>query len=257
MGPSGRGLRPRRVPALVYSHAMATAAIPVKSRGLAQILAWRRVRFVLIVCALFGVLLNIGNQAPAIIVFARVIIVGMAILFMFGLFEQWPQRLWRPFSRWGWQLIGIVIVIPFAALFAYWITTGGDPQLDTNKLRHDGLRAAVHDGVAVRAVDCGRRGDSSTRSFRARPGAGVRAGEERAGAQVAGHAVATAAGAGRAALPVQHARERAGAGRRGLAAGVERAQESDRVSARSGAAHAGRSGPHSVRSSTWCVRTWS
>jgi two-component sensor histidine kinase len=117
---------------------MATAAIPVKFRGLAQILAWRRVRFVLIVCALFGVLLNIGNQAPAIIVFLRVIIVGMAILFMFGLFEQWPQRLWRPFSRWGWQLIGIVVVIPFAALFAYWVTTGGDPQLDTNKLRMTG-----------------------------------------------------------------------------------------------------------------------
>ena len=138
MGPWRRGLGPRRVRALVYSHAMATAAIPVKSRGLAHIMAWRRVRFVLIVCFLFGVLLNIGNQAPAIIVFARVIIVGMAILFMFGLFEQWPQRLWRPFSRWGWQLIGIVVVIPFAALLAYWITTGGDPQLDTNKLRMTG-----------------------------------------------------------------------------------------------------------------------
>jgi hypothetical protein len=49
---------------LVYSHAIATAAIPGKSRGLAHILAWRRVRFVLIVCALFGVLLNFGNQAP-------------------------------------------------------------------------------------------------------------------------------------------------------------------------------------------------
>jgi two-component sensor histidine kinase len=138
MGALSGGSEPRRHLALVYSHAMATAAIPVKSRGLAQILAWRRVRFVLIVCLLFGVLLNIGNQAPAIIVFARVIIVGMAILFMFGLFEQWPQRLWRPFSRWGWQLLGIVVVIPFAALLAYWITTGGDPQLDTNKLRQTG-----------------------------------------------------------------------------------------------------------------------
>jgi len=118
---------------------MATAAFPVKSRGLAQILAWRRVRFVLFVSSMFGVILNIGNQAPFFIVLARALIVGMAILFMFGWFEQWPQRLWRPFSRWGWQLLGVIMVIPFAGFFAYWITTGGHPQFDTNRLRVTGL----------------------------------------------------------------------------------------------------------------------
>ena len=128
-----------RVRPLVYSHAMATAAIPMKARGLAQILAWRRVRFVLIVSTMFGLMLSIGSQALTVIVLARAIIVGMAILFMFGLLEQWPRQLWRPFSRWGWQLIGIVVVIPFAAFFAYWITTGGDPQLDGNKLRQMGF----------------------------------------------------------------------------------------------------------------------
>lgn len=127
-----------RVQALVYSHVMATAAIPVRARGLAHILAWRRVRFVLIVSTMFGLMLSIGSQALTVIVLARAIIVGMAILFMFGLFEQWPRQLWRPFSRWGWQLIGIIAVIPFAALFAYWITTGGHPQLDTDKLRQMG-----------------------------------------------------------------------------------------------------------------------
>jgi len=138
MDACARGSGREPLQALVYSRLMTTAAIPVKSRGLALILAWRRVRFVLIVSLMFGVLLNIGNQAPAVIVFARAIIVGMAILFMFGLFEQWPKNLWRPFSRWGWQLLGIVIVIPFAAAFAYWITTGGDPELGTNKLRQTG-----------------------------------------------------------------------------------------------------------------------
>ena len=138
MAAAGRAPGREPLEALVYSRLMATAAIPVKPRGLALILAWRRVRFVLIVSLMFGVLLNIGNQAPAVIVFARAIIVGMAILFMFGLFEQWPKSLWRPFSRWGWQLLGIVIVIPFAAAFAYWITTGGDPELGSNKLRQTG-----------------------------------------------------------------------------------------------------------------------
>jgi Histidine kinase len=123
---------------LVYSHPMATAAIPLKAHGLARILAWRRVRFVLIVSSMFGLMLGIGSQALMIIVLARAIMVGLAILFMFGLFEQWPRTPWRPFSRWGWQLIGIVVVIPFAAFFAYWITTGGDPQLDDNRLRQMG-----------------------------------------------------------------------------------------------------------------------
>jgi two-component sensor histidine kinase len=132
-GGSCEGLR-----ALVYSHAMATAAIPLKRRGLALIFAWRRVRFTLIVATMFGLILSIGSQALTIIVLARAIIVGMAILFMFGLFEQRPQRLWRWLSRWGLQLIGIVAVIPFAAFFAYWITTGGDPELDTDKLRQMG-----------------------------------------------------------------------------------------------------------------------
>jgi signal transduction histidine kinase len=138
MGARDRAAGRQRAEPLVYSHPMATAAHVLKPTGLARIFAWRRVRFVLIVCVLFGVLLNIGNQAPAIIVFLRAIMMGMALLFMFGLFEQWPKTLWRPFSRWGWQLLGIVIVIPFAAAFAYWITTGGHPELGTNKLRQTG-----------------------------------------------------------------------------------------------------------------------
>ena len=128
----------QRAESLVYSPPMATAAHVLKPTGLARIFGWRRVRFVLLVCLLFGTLLNIGNQAPAIIVFLRASMMGMALLFMFGWFEQWPKTLWRPFSRWGWQLLGIVIVIPFVAAFAYWITTGGDPELGTNKLRQAG-----------------------------------------------------------------------------------------------------------------------
>ena len=138
----GRRRRPpgrERVGTLVYSHAMAIAAPAVKPTGLARIFAWRRVRFTLGVALLFGLMLNIGNQAPFLVVMLRAAIVAMSILFMFGFFEQRPRRLWPPFSRWGWQLLGVVIVIPFATFFAYWITTGGDPQLDTNRLRQVGF----------------------------------------------------------------------------------------------------------------------
>jgi two-component sensor histidine kinase len=117
---------------------MAIAAPAAKPHGLALIFSWRRVRFTLGVCTLFGVLLGLGSQAAMIIVIARTMIVGMAILLMFGLFEQRPKRLPNWLGRWALQLLGIVVVIPFAAALAYWVTTGGDPQLDTNKLRQAG-----------------------------------------------------------------------------------------------------------------------
>jgi signal transduction histidine kinase len=117
---------------------MVIAAPAVKPRGFALIFSWRRVRFVLGVCTLFGVLLGLGSQTAMIIVIARTMLVGMAILLMFGLFEQRPKRLPGWLGRWALQLLGIVIVIPFAAALAYWVTTGGNPELGTNKLRQAG-----------------------------------------------------------------------------------------------------------------------
>jgi two-component sensor histidine kinase len=134
----GTGLVAKPASALVYSRAMAIAAPAVKLQGLALIFSWRRVRFVLGVCTLFGVLLGLGSQTAMIIVIARTMLVGMAILLMFGLFEQRPRRLPSWLGRWALQLLGVVIVIPLAAALAYWVTTGGNPELGTNKLRQAG-----------------------------------------------------------------------------------------------------------------------
>jgi two-component sensor histidine kinase len=121
---------------------MAIAVPAVKLQGLARIFAWRRVRFTLGIALLFGVMLKVfgGNQSPFYIVLMRAAIVAMSILFVFGALERWPRRFGRPFSRWGWQLLGVVIVIPFAAFLAYWITTAGSPQLGTNELRMAGYK---------------------------------------------------------------------------------------------------------------------
>lgn len=133
-GRGGAGGR-ERARTLVYSRAMVIAAPAIKPRGLALIFAWRRVRFVLGLCTLFGLLFGLTSKTAMIIWIARTMIMGMMILLMFGLFEQWPRQLPKWLSHWGLQLLGVVVVIPFAAFIAYWITTGGDPQLDTDKLR--------------------------------------------------------------------------------------------------------------------------
>ena len=102
-----------------------SALSSAKPRGLAAILGWRRVRFTLIVSTVLGLLLSIASETPTIIWIFRAVLVGLIALLAFGLLEQWPDRLPKRLARWVLQLIGIVVVIPFAALLAYWMTTGG------------------------------------------------------------------------------------------------------------------------------------
>src|SRR5918999_3062366 len=121
--------------AFVYSHAMAIAAPTAKPHGLALALGWRRVRFTLITSTIFGLLLSAGSVTPTPIVVARAWIVGFAVLLVFGFFEQRPRQLRKWLARWVLQLVAVVAVVPFAALFAYWATTGGDPDLKDNPKR--------------------------------------------------------------------------------------------------------------------------
>src|SRR5262245_47780936 len=81
--PSDR-LGARRLEPLVYSHAMATASATVKPHGRSRLLSWGRVRFTLGISALFGLLLSVGNETATIIVIARAMFVGFAVMLAFG-----------------------------------------------------------------------------------------------------------------------------------------------------------------------------
>jgi signal transduction histidine kinase len=102
-------------------------------------LGWRRVLFTVCASLLVGALGTIGNSSPAAIVLGRYVLVGLLAMLAFGLFERWPARPpgWLP--RWGLQLAGVVIAVPIGAFIAYWITTGGHPDLVHNKLRAVGF----------------------------------------------------------------------------------------------------------------------
>ena len=141
------GVRRRKTPALVYSRAMALAAASHEPHGLALILAWRRVRFTLAVSAPFGFLLGLLSETAMLIVVARAMTVWLAAMLAFGLFEQWPKRLPRWLARAPLQLIGIAVVIPFAALLAYYATTGGNPQIVQDESRAMGYAMLTFTGV--------------------------------------------------------------------------------------------------------------
>lgn len=99
-----------------------------KRHGLALAFAPERLEFVLRASAIFGVLLWLLSEAPFWMVMARAFTVGAGALAMFGLFEQWPAKLPSWLERWVLQLIGVFFSVPFSGLFAYWYTTGGNPD---------------------------------------------------------------------------------------------------------------------------------
>lgn len=89
--------------------------------------SWRRLRVVGTTCLLLSFLMMWTWQASYAVLIGRWLFIGFACLSMFGLFERWPRRLPGWIARWALQVIGVVIVIPFAAWMAYVITTQGDP----------------------------------------------------------------------------------------------------------------------------------
>ena len=95
-----------------------------RSPELSAIFARSRLRFTVAVSAAFGLLLSLHNKVSLIPGLARAILLGLVVLWIFGLFERWPRRLPKWLARTALQLIGIVIVIPVASAIIY-VFTGG------------------------------------------------------------------------------------------------------------------------------------
>jgi len=96
---------------------------------------------------MFGFFLSLHSETATLVVVARAMLVGLAAMLAFGLFEQWPRRLPKWLARSALQLIGIVAAVPIAALLAYWVTTGGDPQLAEDEKRAIGYGMLTFTGV--------------------------------------------------------------------------------------------------------------
>ncbi|MBC3805869.1 histidine kinase [Undibacterium seohonense] len=87
---------------------------------------WRRVRVVLLVSLILSIMMKFTWAAWWITIFTRLALIGMVQLTVFGVFERWPKRLPRWVARWVLQVAAVAIVVPFAAVLAYILTTLGD-----------------------------------------------------------------------------------------------------------------------------------
>ena len=114
------------------------ATAPIRKPIPAAIFSRSRVRFTLAVSGAFGLLLSLHNKVGFVPAIARAMLLGLAVLLVFGLFERWPRRLPKWLARSALQLVGIVIVIPIAAALAY-AFTGGPPPGSGKAVGLDGL----------------------------------------------------------------------------------------------------------------------
>ena len=126
---------------------MFTAAAPNKPRGLALALDWRRVVYTLAMASVIGLLNSVPSQSPLVLVMGRTWLVALLGLAAFSVLEQWPAKPPRWLARWVLQLLGVVVMMPLGALFAYWITTGGNFEFLHNKLRINGMMILTFTGM--------------------------------------------------------------------------------------------------------------
>jgi hypothetical protein len=118
-----------------------------RPHGAAHVLSWRRLRFTLLAALPFGLLFGVASTTPTAVWIMRTMIVGLLALLAFGWFEQAPVRLPAWLARWVLQLLAVVVAVPIGAWLAYWLTTGGDPQLWANRLRLTGFLELCFTGI--------------------------------------------------------------------------------------------------------------
>jgi two-component sensor histidine kinase len=113
-----------------------TALSRTPAFALAKILHWRRVRFTLLAALPFALMITLSSTTAWYWWVLRGWTVALAALLVFGMLETWPTKLPPWMARWVLQLLGMVIVIPFAAYAAFWWTTGEFYFIDGERRRN-------------------------------------------------------------------------------------------------------------------------
>lgn len=106
-----------------YSPVMSTATLTERSRGLALAFNPGRIRFTLIVSGLFGLMFAAGWKSGAFSILSRTILLGLIAMLIFGLFEQWPNKLPRRLARWVLQVVAVAVSMPIATAILYGLST--------------------------------------------------------------------------------------------------------------------------------------
>ena len=106
---------------------MSAAAIPTTTARpgfVARLFPWGRVRSVLLISGVLGLVLGMANAKMGILfVMARVVVLGLCLMTVFGVFEQWPRKLPRWIERWVLQVVAVAVSIPPLSAIIHAIST--------------------------------------------------------------------------------------------------------------------------------------
>jgi hypothetical protein len=108
---------------------------------LALLFGRKRLLVALGAAALVGWIISLSfATTPTLEVMAREMVVGLAGLLAFGIFEQFPPRLPRWLARWVLQVAAVAIAMPLSVLWLYLAMTGsGSPPFWEDELRMNGF----------------------------------------------------------------------------------------------------------------------
>ena len=120
------------------------------ARGWRTLLAWRRIRVVALVCTVLSLLFSISWESGLVSVVLRVFTIGLVLLLVFGLFEQWPRRLPRWMARWALQVAAVGLAVPITVFVIYLISTPqGAPMFWEAPKRLQGFINLIFAGMLV------------------------------------------------------------------------------------------------------------
>jgi glucose-6-phosphate-specific signal transduction histidine kinase len=100
-------------------------AASARPEGLGAMARWPRLRFTLLFSCTVGLLL--GASSGLLPMLFRAVLLGLSLMLVFGIFEQWPRRLPSWLERWVLQVIAVAVAVPLAAalIFAFTRPPGG------------------------------------------------------------------------------------------------------------------------------------
>ena len=105
------------------------SAVSPKPQGWRAAFGWPRLRTTAITCTVVATLFSLSWQAPLHELWLQVFGIGLALLMVFGLFEQWPRRLPGWLARWALQVVAVGVAVPLLVFTAYMLRNpaGAEP----------------------------------------------------------------------------------------------------------------------------------
>jgi len=113
--------------------------------------SWRRLGHTLVIAGVVGLLIAPGYVASVSVweVVGREMVLGLAALTAFGIFERWPEQVPFGIPRWNLQVLAVAASIPVTVILMYMVLTIGEAPFYKTPNRVSGVITMISTGLLV------------------------------------------------------------------------------------------------------------